>query len=113
MMTIFEVLADPTRRQIVELLRDRPRLVGDLVEALNMSQPRISKQLRVLRDAGIVMVRQDAQRHWYTLRPEPFLDLDSWLASYRHLWNERMDRLDAYLKEFQEAPPDEHQDEEE
>src|SRR5258706_2821299 len=101
MMTIFEALADPTRRQILDLLRERPRLVGELVDRLHLSQPGISKHLRVLREAGLVRVRQDAQRRWYELRQEPLAEIDTWLASYRHLWDAKFDRLDDYLQEWQ------------
>lgn len=101
-MTIFDALADPTRRRILDLLRERPRLVGELVDLLEISQPGVSKQLRVLREAGLVRVRQDAQRRWYELRPEPLAEVDAWLDSYRNLWNARFDRLDAYLQEIQE-----------
>ncbi len=101
MMTTYEALADPTRRQILDMLRERPRLVGELVDALGMSQPGISKHLRVLREAGLVHVRQDAQRRWYELRLEPLIEVDTWLASYRHLWAARLDRLDTYLDELQ------------
>src|ERR1700730_3790285 len=101
MMTTFEVLADPTRRRILDLIRERPRLVGGLAALLQISQPGISKQLRVLRDAGLVRVRQDAQRHWYELRPDPLVEVDAWLEAYRHLWNARLDRLDDYLRELQ------------
>lgn len=111
MSTIFEALVDPTRRQILDLLRERPRLVGELVETLDMSQPGISKHLRVLRDAGLVNVRQDAQRRWYELRTEPLVELDQWLAMYRHLWDERMDRLDEYLKELQQQDQQDKQSE--
>src|SRR5579859_3279354 len=101
MMTIFEALADPNRRRILDLLRERPRLVGELVDLLTISQPGISKHLRVLREAGLVRVRQDAQRRWYELRPEPLMEMDAWLESYRYLWNEaRLDRLDTYLKKL-------------
>ena len=111
MMTTFEALADPTRRRILDLLRERPRLVGELVDLLEISQPGVSKQLRVLREVGLVRVRQDAQRHWYELRFEPLVELDAWLASYRHLWNGRFDRLDEYLQELQddEVNPDREQ----
>ncbi len=102
MITTFEVLADPTRRRILDLLRDRPRLVGELVDLLEMSQPGISKHLRVLREAGLVRVRQDAQRRWYELRLEPLIEVDRWLESYRHLWNARMDRLEDLLQELQQ-----------
>ena len=101
MMGTFEVLADPTRRRILDLLRERPRLVGELTDLLQISQPGVSKQLRVLREAGLVRVRQDAQRHWYELRPEPLAEIDAWLASYRHLWEERLERLDELLTDLQ------------
>jgi DNA-binding transcriptional ArsR family regulator len=96
----FEALVDPTRRRILDLLRERPRLVGELVDLLEMSQPNISKHLRVLREAGLVHVRHDAQRRWYELRTEPLAEIDAWLESYRHLWNARFDRLDDYLQEL-------------
>src|SRR2546421_7071372 len=102
MMTTFEALAEPLRRRILDLLRERPRVVGELVELLDMSQPGISKHLRVLRDVGLVHVRQDAQRHWYELRPEPLAEVHAWMESYRHLWDERFHRLDAYLQTQQE-----------
>ena len=102
MLTIFEALADPTRRRILELLRERPRLVGELAGLLQISQPGVSKQLRILREAGLVRVRQDAQRHWYQLRPEPLMEIDTWLASYRSLWEERLEHLDSFLNELQE-----------
>src|SRR5258706_12842961 len=86
MMTTFEALADPTRRRILDLLRERPRLVGELVDLLGMSQPGVSKHLRVLREAGLVRVRQDAQRRWYEVRLEPLTEIDAWLAPYRQGW---------------------------
>lgn len=101
MATIFEALADPTRRRILDLLRVRPRLVGELVATLAISQPLMSKHLRVLREVGLVLVRQDAQRRWYELRPEPLIEVDAWLSSYRHLLTERFDRLDEYLQDLQ------------
>ncbi|MEW5961164.1 MAG: metalloregulator ArsR/SmtB family transcription factor [Chloroflexota bacterium] len=101
MQTIYDALADPTRRRILDLLRQRPRLVGELADLLEISQPGISKHLRVLRQAGLVQVRKDAQRRWYELCPEPLAELDAWLASYRHLWADRFDRLDNYLQELQ------------
>jgi DNA-binding transcriptional ArsR family regulator len=102
MTTTFEVLADPTRRNILDLLCERPRLVGELVDLLKISQPGVSKQLRVLREAGLVSVRQEAQRHWYELRPEPLAELDEWLEPYRKLWEARFDRLDNLLNQLQE-----------
>jgi DNA-binding transcriptional ArsR family regulator len=104
--TVYEALAEPTRRRILDLLRDQPRLVGELVTLLDMSQPGVSKHLRVLREVGLVSVRQDAQRHWYELRTEPLEEIDGWLETYRHLWNERLDRLDRYLNELQARPDD-------
>ncbi|MHB8627219.1 MAG: ArsR/SmtB family transcription factor [Aggregatilineales bacterium] len=98
----FEALADPTRRRILDLLREQPRLVGELADLLETSQPGVSKHLRVLREVGLVRVRQDAQRRWYELRSEPLAEVDTWLESYRHLWNARFDRLDTYLHELQE-----------
>jgi DNA-binding transcriptional ArsR family regulator len=100
MMTIYEALAEPTRRRILDLLREQPRLVGELAELLAISQPGVSKHLKVLRDVGVVRVRQDAQRHWYELRSEPLEEIDAWLGTYRHLWNSRLDRLDDYLQEM-------------
>lgn len=102
MMTTFEALADPTRKRILDLLHERPRLVGELVDLLGVSQPGVSKHLRVLREAGLVNVRQDAQRRWYELRPEPLAEVDNWLRSYRHLWAARYDRLDAFLRELKD-----------
>ncbi|MDZ4767283.1 MAG: metalloregulator ArsR/SmtB family transcription factor [Chloroflexota bacterium] len=98
MTTVYEALAEPTRRRILDLLRERPRMVGELVDVLAISQPGVSKHLRVLREVGLVRVRQDAQRHWYELRPEPLAEVDAWLETYRHLWNARLDRLDDYLQ---------------
>jgi DNA-binding transcriptional ArsR family regulator len=102
-MTTFEALTDPTRRRILDLLRERPRLVGELVELLDMSQPLISKHLRVLRDAGLVNVRQDAQRRWYELRPEPLAEVDAWLEPFRQFMEARYERLDKLLEELQEG----------
>ncbi len=102
MMTTFEALADPTRRRILDLLRERPRLVGELVDLLEASQPLISKHLRVLREVGLVNVRQDAQRRRYELRPEPLAEIDAWLKTYRYLWEARYDRLESLLEELQE-----------
>lgn len=111
MTTLFEVIADPTRRQILDLLRDKPRTVGELVDHFGISQPGISKHLRVLREAGLVHVRQDAQRRWYELDPRPLQALDHWLSTYRSLWESRLDRLDEYLRELQqhERSDDEHE----
>ncbi|MCX4666108.1 metalloregulator ArsR/SmtB family transcription factor [Streptomyces sp. NBC_01381] len=93
----FDVLAEPSRRKILDLLLERPHLVGEITERLGISQPGTSKHLRVLRDAGLVRVRQDAQRRWYELRPEPLEELDAWLAHYRHLWSGSLDALERHL----------------
>jgi DNA-binding transcriptional ArsR family regulator len=97
MATTFEVLAEPTRRRILDLLLEQPRSVGELVEQLGMSQPGTSKHLRVLRDAGFVQVRVDAQRRWYELRPEPLAEIDAWLQPYRQLWTKSLDALERHL----------------
>ena len=97
--TTFEVLAEPNRRAILDLLRDRPRPVGELVAALATSQPNTSRHLRVLREAGLVRVRVDAQRRWYEVDPAPLAALDAWLAPYRALWASRLDALAAHLDE--------------
>lgn len=102
MMTIFEALGDPTRRRILDLLRERARLVGDLAELLAITQPNVSKHLRVLRDVGLVRVRQDAQWRWYELNPEPLAEITAWLEPYRQLMEARYDRLDTLLDELQE-----------
>jgi DNA-binding transcriptional ArsR family regulator len=95
--TTFEVLAEPARRRILDLLRDGERPVGQLVERLELSQPGVSKHLRVLREAGLVEVRRDAQRRWYGLRAEPLAEIDAWLAPYRRLWANRLDALEDHL----------------
>ena len=104
--TTFEVVAEPTRRRILDLLLERPRLVGELTEHLGLSQPGTSKHLRVLREAGLVSVRQDAQRRWYELRPEPLVELDDWLTPYRRLWAERLDALERHLDQMPDLPED-------
>jgi DNA-binding transcriptional ArsR family regulator len=97
MATTFEVLAEPRRREILDLLRDSERPVGELVEQLALSQPAVSKHLKVLRDAGLVEVRQDAQRRWYRLRLAPLVEIDAWLEPYRDLWRDRLDALEEHL----------------
>jgi DNA-binding transcriptional ArsR family regulator len=97
--TAFEVLAEPTRRRILDLLLDRERPVGDLVKKLKLSQPGVSKHLRVLREAGLVSVRTEAQRRIYGVRAEPLTELDEWLEPYRRLWADRLDALERHLDE--------------
>jgi DNA-binding transcriptional ArsR family regulator len=96
-LAALQVLAEPRRLQILDLLRDRERPVGELVDRLGVSQPAVSKHLRVLRDAGLVEARADAQRRLYRIRPEPLAELDEWLASYRELWTTHLDRLADHL----------------
>jgi DNA-binding transcriptional ArsR family regulator len=94
---VFDVLVDPSRRRILDLLRQREHLVGELVEDLGLSQPGVSKHLRVLREAGLVRVRVDAQRRWYGLDPAPLAEVDRWLAPYRRYWADRLDLLERHL----------------
>ena len=96
-MSTFEVLAEPNRRRILDLLQASESPVGDLVERLDLSQPAVSKHLRVLREAGLVEVRTDAQRRLYRVRPEPLRVLDEWLAPYRRMWASSLDDLEQHL----------------
>jgi DNA-binding transcriptional ArsR family regulator len=98
MAAVFDVLAEPTRRRILDLLSEREHAVGELVERLDVSQPGVSKHLRVLREADLVRVRQDAQRRWYGINAEPLAELDAWLAPYRRLWGRRLDELERHLE---------------
>ena len=100
----YDALAEPTRRRILDLLRERPRLVGELTEHLGISQPGTSKHLRVLREAGLVTVRQDAQRRWYELRPAPLAEIDAWLEPYRWMWATRFDALGEHLDAMPDDP---------
>ena len=95
--TTFDVIAEPTRREILDLLRERPRPVNELVDLLGISQPGVSKHLRVLRQANLVRVRADAQRRWYEVDPAPLTEIDVWLAPYRDLWAARLDALEQHL----------------
>lgn len=94
---LFEILAEPTRRHVLDLLREQELTVGELVDALDMSQPAVSKHLRVLRDAGLVEARVDAQRRIYSLRPEPLAEMDAWLAPYRKFWRGKLAALQRHL----------------
>jgi DNA-binding transcriptional ArsR family regulator len=100
MIATLRALAEPNRLHIVELLRDGPRPVGDMAHRLRLRQPQVSKHLRVLRDAGLVDVRVDAQRRIYALRPAPLQELEMWLERYRRLWEGNFQRLDALLDEL-------------
>ena len=99
MSETWTALVDPTRRAVLDVLLEGEQPVGEIVERLRLSQPQASKHLRVLRDAGLVRVRKDAQRRVYSLDPGPMADLDAWLAPYRRLWNDNLDRLGAHLEE--------------
>ena len=96
-MTTFEVLAEPHRRRILDLLLTCEQPVGELVGELGVSQPAVSKHLRILREAGLVEARVDAQRRVYRVRAEPLRELDEWLAPYRAMWGGRLDRLERHL----------------
>lgn len=97
-MAVFEALADPTRRRIVELLAEDELSVGDLASHFPFSRPAVSKHLRVLRDAGVVRARGDAQRRIYRLEPEALAGAEGWLARHRRFWEERLDALEAQLE---------------
>ena len=100
--TTFDVLAEPTRRRILDLLLEGESSVGDLVRRLRLSQPGVSKHLRVLREAGLVTVRGDAQRRIYGVHPGPLAEIDQWLEPYRRLWAGRLEALEQHL----DTPPD-------
>jgi DNA-binding transcriptional ArsR family regulator len=99
----FQALADPTRRRIVEALRAGEQQVNDIVRQSGIHQSGVSRHLRILNESGFVSVRPDGQRRLYALRPEPFRELDAWLADYRSLWNARLDRFGAALEERQQG----------
>ena len=90
---MLQALADPSRRALLEILRDHPASAGELAEALPIARPGVSRHLRVMRDAGLVEVRRDAQRRIYSLRPEALIEVDDWLAPYRALWHDRLSAL--------------------
>ena len=98
-LVALEALAEPRRREILDVLRDGERSVNELVARLDLSQPAVSKHLRVLREAGLVQARGDAQRRLYRIRPEPLADLDEWLGAYRKFWSAQLDRLEDHLDE--------------
>jgi DNA-binding transcriptional ArsR family regulator len=96
---VMEALSEPNRRRIVELLLGGEQSVGRLAAVTGLAQPAVSKHLRVLREAGLVEVRRDAQRRHYRIRPQPLAELDAWLEPYRRLWDERLDRLERHLEQ--------------
>ena len=103
MDTVLHALADESRRTVLEILRDHPASAGELAGALPIARPGVSRHLRVLREAGLVDVRQDAQRRIYTLRPEALVEVDEWLGEYRRLWENRLDALHTEIKRGKKA----------
>jgi DNA-binding transcriptional ArsR family regulator len=99
LMTAYAALAEPHRRQILDLLRDGERQAGELVDRLELSQPGVSKHLKVLREAGLVAVRADGRRRLYALRTQPLAEVDAWLEPYRAYWSDRLDTLERHLEE--------------
>jgi DNA-binding transcriptional ArsR family regulator len=97
-VTAFQVLGEPSRQAILGVLRDGEQPVGELVDRLGLSQPAVSKHLRVLKQAGLVEVRPDAQRRLYRIRLQPLAELDDWLEPYRRLWTAHLDQLEDHLE---------------
>jgi DNA-binding transcriptional ArsR family regulator len=102
----FAILAEPNRRAILSLLVSSERSVSELERKLRMPQPSVSKHLRVLREAGFVEVRVDAQRRVYRLRPEPLMEVDAWLAPFRRYWSKHVDALERHLDRMDQLPPE-------
>ena len=103
MDAVLRALADESRRTVLEILRDHPASAGELAAALPIARPGVSRHLRVLREAGLVDVRQDAQRRIYTLRPEALVEVDEWLGQYRRLWENRLDALHTEIARGKKA----------
>ena len=101
----FAIVAEPNRRAILSLLLSAERSVGELEDALELSQPSVSKHLRVLRDAGFVESRVEAQRRLYRLRPEPLMELDAWLVPFRRFWSKHVDALEQHLNQMDKVAP--------
>src|SRR3982751_352949 len=104
MDAVLQALADPSRRTVLEILREGPATAGELADALPIARPGVSRHLRVLREAGLVEVRQEAQRRIYSLRPEPLVDVDAWLENYRALWANRLDALHTEIARGKRKP---------
>lgn len=111
MQSVFEVIAEPNRRAILSLLATSERSVGEIESQLGMSQPTVSKHLRVLRDAGFVQAQVHAQRRLYRIKPEPLQELDAWLVQFRQFWSDRMDALERHLDRMHIDQPNEEQGE--
>jgi DNA-binding transcriptional ArsR family regulator len=105
MESVFEIIAEPNRRAILSLLVSSQRSVGEIERRLRMTQPTVSKHLRVLRDAGFVESTVDAQRRLYRLRPEPFQQMDDWLAQFRRFWSDHVDALERHLDRMDPLTP--------
>jgi DNA-binding transcriptional ArsR family regulator len=103
MDAVLHALSDESRRTVLGILRDHPATAGELAEALPIARPGVSRHLRVLREAGLVDVRQDAQRRIYTLRPEALIEVDDWLGEYRRLWEHRLDALHTEIARGKKA----------
>jgi DNA-binding transcriptional ArsR family regulator len=103
--SIFEIIAEPNRRAILTLLASSQQSVGEMERQLRMSQPTVSKHLRVLRDAGFVESTVDAQRRLYRLKPEPLQELDAWLAQFRRFWSAHVDALERHLDRMDQSTP--------
>jgi len=104
MKSAFEIIAEPNRRAILGLLVSSQQSVGEIERQLRMTQPTVSKHLRVLREAGFVESTVDAQRRLYRLKPEPFQELDAWLARFRRFWSAHVDALERYLDRMEQSP---------
>ena len=104
MDVVLQALADPSRRTVLEILREHPASAGELADALPIARPGVSRHLRVLREAGLVDVRQEAQRRIYSLRPEPMQEVDEWLEHYRALWLNRLDALHTEITRRKRNP---------
>jgi DNA-binding transcriptional ArsR family regulator len=101
----FSVIAEPNRRAILDLLASSERSVSEIEHELRMPQPSVSKHLRVLREAGFVEARADAQRRVYRITPEPLMEVDAWLAPFRRFWSARVDALERHLDRMDQVPP--------
>lgn len=104
MESTFAIIAEPSRRAILSLLASSELSVGDIEEKLNLSQPSVSKHLRVLREAGFVQSRVDAQRRLYRIKPEPLMEIDAWLAQFRQFWSVHVDALERHLDQMDPSP---------
>lgn len=105
MQSVFEIIAEPNRRAILSLLALSQQSVGEIERQLRMAQPTVSKHLRVLREAGFVESRVDAQRRLYQLKPEPLQQLDAWLAQFRRFWSAHVDALEHHLDRMEQLTP--------